>query len=285
MGGMVTIAARYKNNETIAFKTSTNFFHYNMNSPNLMNEDVFKASIIEHDFLRDAYLSETEADIYDNRKGVIAPYDYGVIFLDYKNNKILSCNDYSAIIRANSAKLLDDYSKFLKQNFILKVQDGKGNTIKTIDVREDRFVEFQDIHFIHIALKNNAAIKIKGKEVKHNGTMESLLHGIYGIELANKSVDEQLAEIKRYNEEEAKLNNEKYGNPYRVSLEDYSDITFDYPNFELIECNNDNEHGVIYEYIKTAGINLTPYEHSVWQEYIEKALKCYKEQLDREEDY
>lgn len=284
MGGKVTIAARYKDGKTIAFKTSTNFFHYNMNSPHLMDEDKLKEQVKEHNFLKDDHLPESSADDYENEKGVMAPYHYGIIFMDYMNNKILSCNDYSAIIHANSSKLLEDYTDFLKQDFILEMQDFKGNIKKVIDIREDRFMELQDVHMVHIALKRNAIVKLKNKEIKHDGTLESVIENIYGISLKNKTIDEQLEAIKKHGEEKAKRNTEKYGKPYCSSLEDYSDITFEYPGFELIECDNDNEHSIIYEYMQNNGIKLTDYEYKTWKEYIANKLERHQADVDREDD-
>jgi hypothetical protein len=284
MGGMVTIAARYSNNEVISFKTSTNFFDHKMNTPHLLNEEYFKNKVVEHNFLRDDALPEENSRDYDSRKGILAPYEYGIILLDYAKNKILSCNDYNAIIRGSTAKLLDDYAKLVKSNFIIKIQDYSTKQITKVDARQNRFVQFGEIHFIHMALEKGAVIKCKDVEVKHNGTIASVVGNIYGISLENKSIDEQLALIKAYEESETAKNNEMYGNPYRCSLEDYTDITFEYPGFEIIECDNDNEHEIVYKYMQDNGFNLSEYEHLIWKTFIDARLERYKAEMDREID-
>jgi hypothetical protein len=284
MGGMVTIAARYKNGEVIKFKTSTNFFDYQMNSPHLINEEYFKQQVLENELLRDKDLAEEEFRNYDSRKAILAPYEYGIILLDYANNTFLSCNDYNALITGSSEKLLDEYKRLVKSDFIISITDHSTKSTKKVDARENRFLTYQEIHLIHMALKNGATIKCKDVEIKHSGTIESVVSSIYGISIENKLVDEQLAIIKLYEEDEAKKNNETYGNPYRFSIEDYSDITFEYPGFKLVECDNDNEHGIIYQYLQDNSFKLTEYEHETWKKYIAARLERYEAEMDREID-
>lgn len=285
MGGMVAIAARYTNGEVVKFKTSTNFFDYQMNAPHLINEEHFKQKVLEHNLLRDDSLPEEEFENYDSRKSILAPYDYGIILLDYAKNTILSCNDYNATIRGSSAKLLDEYKKFIVSDFILKVTDINGNTKNTLDIRENRFMDIKEVHQVYTAIRNNAVIKCKGVEVQHNGTIESVLKSIYGIYLDNQSKEDKLQLIKQYEAEEAKRNNETYGNPYRSSLGDYADISFEYLGFNIIECDNDNEHGIIYQYLQDNGFILTDTEHLTWKEYIAEKLKRYEAEMDREIDF
>jgi hypothetical protein len=191
MGGMVTIAARYKNGEVIKFKTSTNFFDYQMNSPHLINEEYFKQQVLENELLRDKDLAEEEFRNYDSRKAILAPYEYGIILLDYANNTFLSCNDYNALITGSSEKLLDEYKRLVKSDFIISITDHSTKSTKKVDARENRFLTYQEIHLIHMALKNGATIKCKDVEIKHSGTIESVVSSIYGISIENKPVDEQ----------------------------------------------------------------------------------------------
>jgi hypothetical protein len=281
---MVTIAARYKNGQIISFKTNTNFFDHQMNTPYLLNEDYFKEKVVEHNFLRDDALPEQNFRDYDSRKGIVAPYEYGIILIDYAKNKMLSCNDYNAMIRGSTAKLLDDYAKLVKSDFIIKIEDYSTKQVTKVDAHQNRFVHYAEIHFIHMALEKGATIKCKNVEIKHDGTIASVVGNIYGISLENKSIDEQLALIKAYEKNEATRNNEMYGNPYRCSLEDYSDISFEYPSFEIIECDNDNEHEVIYNYLQNNEFKLNNYEHEIWKKFIDRRLEMYKEEMDREVD-
>lgn len=285
MGGMVTIAARYKNGEVISFKTSTNFFDYKMNSPHLMSEEYFKQKILENELLRDKDFAEEESRNYDSRKGILAPYEYGIILLDYAKNTILSCNDYNAVITGNSGKLLDEYKRLVKSDFIISCENYSTKEITKVDARENRFLTYQEIHLIHMALKNGAIIKCKDVEIEHNGTIESVVGSIYGLSLENKTIDEQLATIKKYEEDDANRNNETYGNPYRFSIEDYADITFEYPGFKLIECDNDKEHGIIYQYMQDNAFTLTDYEHQIWKKFIAERLERYEAEIDREIDF
>jgi hypothetical protein len=271
MGGMVTIAARYKNNEVVKFKTNTNFFHYNMNSPHLLNEENFKERVIKENFLRDDHLPEDDAEEYDCRKGMLAPYDYGIILIDYVNNTLLSANNYSPMIYASSAKLLAEYGKFVNQNFILKVGNFGSDEYESFDIKETRFMEFAEVHFIHMALKHGAKIFLKGNEVKHDGTLISVVENIYGVTLHDKDAKSQRQFIRDYEDEQYRIEEEKNGQGY--SLANYSDISFEYPGFTFIEGDGAEDCGIIYEYIKNNGFTLTEAEEARWKSYIERMSK------------
>lgn len=265
MGWMVTIAARYKTKEVIAFKTSTNFFDANVNSPHLLNEDYLRSKVEEYNFLRDNELPENAFDDYDSRKGIVAPYEYGIVLFDYFNNTIISSNNYAPTIRGNSARLLEEYVKFLPSGFILKITKYGSDDVQIVNIKENRFSDVQEVHLINMALKHNAVIKLNDVEVKHDGTIESVLEVIYNISLKNKSVDEQIEIIKGHLAAEF-MN--KGGN-FTMSLSDYGNISFEYPGFNIIEYDNSLDAEIIHDYLNDNGFILSDYETEKWQEQIE----------------
>lgn len=264
MGGMVTIAARLQNKDVIAFKTSTNFFQAHMNTPLIFNESFLTENIEKYDFLCDNALPEEKALDYDSRKGILAPYEYGMILIDYFGRTLLSANNYAPMICGNSRKLLEEYADFLPNKFVLKITNFATQNISVHNIKDGRFHDIQEVHLIDMALKNNAVIKHNDVELTHNGTIDSVLEGIYKISLQGQSIEQQLETIANY------LNQQKKPGDFTFSLADYSNISFEYPDFKIVEGEGAEDCEMIYNYLKNNEFVLSDLEQQTWQEFLKK---------------
>lgn len=256
MGGKVSIVARYKNGETIAFKTNTRFYDVNLNTPDILDEDWLKSKIVEFDFLRDDHLPEDDIEEYDNAKSIKAPFDYGIILIDYKNNTLLNSNNYNEMLKAGTSSLLYDYYRAFEYDF--KILFNSQGTKEIIDLKTKRFEDFYITHFLTHAINNNALIKQNNKEIIHNGTIESVIESIYGILLKGLTKEEKIDVMKQRDS----INEMK-------EWSDYCNMSFEYPNWKI---NNNDDSGVkeILAYVINNGFNLTTYEKNRWETFIER---------------
>lgn len=281
MGGMVSIVARYEDGQIDAFKVHTSILqgYYSvsdgyLNTPNILKSSWLKEMIAKHNMMKDDHLSEDESQNYDSSKGINAPYDYGIILIDYMNGTLVNANNYCGMIMGGTGSILMQYAKLVKQDF--KMRYSERNGVETvIDLKEQPFMEFTQIHFIHKALEAGAIILKNEEVVYHTGTIDSVIDSIYGLKLEGLSKADKSKLVLEYVHKEMD-DMDKNNRTYDLSL--YSDLTFQYPNFKFIQHNGSHEVEKVLNYMLDNDFVLTPLEEETWYHYINEQKERYNKQ-------
>lgn len=274
MGGMVSIVARYEDGQINAFKVHTSILqgYYSvsdgyLNTSNILKSSWLKEMIAKHNMMKDDHLSEDQSQNYDSSKGIKAPYDYGIILIDYMSGTLVSANNYCGMIMGSTASILMQYAKLVKQDF--KMRYCEHNGVETlIDLKEQVFMEFNQIHFIHKALESGAIILKNEEVVYHTGTIDSVIGSIYGLKLEGLSAGDKAEVALEYIKNEPDERNENGG----YDLSSYSDLTFQYPNFKFIQYNGSEEAEKVLDYMLSNDFELTPLEEETWYHYINEQI-------------
>lgn len=262
MGGKVAVVARFKDNQTVAFKIHTSYLKDSLNTPKIYDENWLKQLIAKDELLKDDFLSEEDSSDYDNNKCVKAPYEYGIVLIDYVGRSIVSANNYIGMLTGNSANIDMQYMKSLYSNFNASLQEKEK--ITKYDLRESLFFDLYASHYIAHALRHNAVIKRNGKVVVHNGTIESVVGAIYDLPLENKTKEQQLEILEVHN-------NKKFEQrDFRFKHDEYGDISFEYSDFSVIEGDGADDVEIILEYMQHNSFVLSNYEKTIWQQFIDK---------------
>lgn len=172
--GRLTIAARFSDLETICFKVGkSNQFTEIQNVLFLLDENKFKEFLLEKDYNTDSqsvdYATHTE---WDSKKAFFAPFDYGIVFIDFFHKRVFSYNNYSGFLETpvlgaiNEFRPLLNNTEFLTQkdmfyNYTYNVTNYKGEIEKSYRLFEDFFYFMPLCYNIHQTLINNGQILIK----------------------------------------------------------------------------------------------------------------------------
>lgn len=173
--GRLTIAARFSDLEVVCFKIEkTKEFTEIQNVLFLLDENKFKEFLSEKDYynkdrLTIDYATHTE---YDSRKAFFAPFDYGIVFIDFFSKKVFSYNNYSGFLETPVLGAIHDFrsllnnTEFLSQedifyNYTYNVTNYKGEIQTSYRLFEDFFYFMPLGYNIHQTLINNGKISIK----------------------------------------------------------------------------------------------------------------------------
>lgn len=173
--GRLTIAARFSDLEVVCFKIAkTKEFTEIQNVLFLLDENKFKEFLSEKDYYNKDrftvdYATHTE---YDSKKAFFAPFNYGIVFIDFFNKKVFSYNNYSGFLETpvlgaiNDIRVLLNNKDFLTQedifyNYTYNVTDYKGEIKTSYRLFEDFFYFMPVCYNIHQTLINNGQISIK----------------------------------------------------------------------------------------------------------------------------
>lgn len=113
------------------------------------------------DFISKFYDIEQDSDLgkhndYDDQTALFAPYGYGILFIDFFQKKVYSCNDYSGFMNYSVSEIKYELeNRFLKGNFLtLDNFIKEENFIKrgfALDYSESKmiFTEDRNVKKIH----------------------------------------------------------------------------------------------------------------------------------------
>lgn len=172
--GRLTIAARFSDLEVVCFKIAkTKEFTEIQNVLFLLDENKFKEFLSEKDYYNKDrftvdYATHTE---YDSKKAFFAPFDYGIVFIDFFNKKVFSYNNYSAFLETPIYGILHNIAPLMKDEEFLNNKDKFYNytfnekkdyeIIKNYNLFDDFCLYLPFFFNIHKTLLNDGKIVIK----------------------------------------------------------------------------------------------------------------------------
>lgn len=123
--GQLTIAARFSDLEVVCFKVGkSNQFTEIQNVLFLLDENKFKEFLSEKDYNTDSqsvdYATHTEPD---SKKAFFAPFDYGIVFIDFFHKRIFSYNNYCAFLETPIYGILHNIAPLMKDEEFLNNKD------------------------------------------------------------------------------------------------------------------------------------------------------------------
>lgn len=148
MGGTVTILARFKDNTKMAFRISTGCllpFH----DLNFLDEDKFKVYVKEQSLYRGDDVTDDEHTDYYNSKSFFAPYDYGLLFFDFKEKHVWSSNNYNGFFSLSSWLIKQQYNE-LAYTLAGTDETKETFTITEYDLVDGQFVPYTTYHYLDV---------------------------------------------------------------------------------------------------------------------------------------
>jgi hypothetical protein len=195
MGGMVAVLARFKDNTKMSFRISTGCltpFH----DLRLLDEDYFKAFVKKEEYYIEDAVADYEQEDYYNARCFFAPYDYGLLFFDFKEKHIWSSNNYNGFFSLSSWQVKSQYKEIAdilsygtqtKETLTITEQDyvnGEFITRREYHFLEDYSQEFSSIFYMQQVLDKKGTFTYKGNPLPDEITdIYSLLAYINGEDL------------------------------------------------------------------------------------------------------
>lgn len=239
------------------------------------NEDNLKI------YIKDKYNKEdnsisTEKDHtdYDNDGALFAPYDYGIIFIDFLDKKVYSYNGYAGFMDYDAAKIRFDLKDIeyrnngnLPENFIDKmtfnVWDYVKDNLPEI-IREDSNIDNYNIRSFPYLYNLNKAINKKAKITYCAYEKEDVIFNFTDLSTILKKI--------------VSIYEDYHGN----TNDYYLDRIFICPEgFEVFSLSN-LEIEEFYNKIK-GKILLSEVENKIWKKYIAE-MKELKIMIEKESD-
>lgn len=146
MGGMVAILARFKDNTKMSFRISTGCL-LPYHDLRMLDEDYFKSfAKKEEHYIEDA-VADYEQEDYYNARCFFAPYDYGLLFFDFKEKVVWSSNNYNGFFSLSTWQVKSQYEE-LADTLSYGKQTKETLSIKEKDYVNGEFIERRKYHFL-----------------------------------------------------------------------------------------------------------------------------------------
>lgn len=97
MGGKLTVMARLTGGRKKSFKIDTGSLKYEFDRAKILDENTFLTLVKKFETDK-AHLNLDSHEDYDSSVALFAPYNYGLLFIDFENKKLFSCNGYSGFM-------------------------------------------------------------------------------------------------------------------------------------------------------------------------------------------
>jgi hypothetical protein len=107
MGGQLTVMARLTGGRKKSFKIDTGSLKYKFDRAEILDENSFLKLAKEFE-TDDVHLNLDAHYDYDCSAALFAPYHYGLLFIDFDNRKLFSCNGHSGFLLHTSNFLLSE---------------------------------------------------------------------------------------------------------------------------------------------------------------------------------
>lgn len=267
MGGMVTVMARLKDNRKISFRMSTGNLKAFYDYKNL-DEDYFLKFISDNGFYLGDAGATSEHDDYESRKCFFAPYNYGLIFFDFKNQTLFSTNNHSGFFLMDSwlvksqyedlAEWFHESSKNTVYDLMVKrtrYEDNKEIVLSEHNVFNGYFERFKNIFYIAETLRYNGSFILKDQALPEGMDVLQTLAYVYGKDLlsTNSNVNE----------------NSSFG----MKWSDCCDLSTTIPNWTIHHGDGGFSYiSKVFDYVKNENL-LNEVELKYWTAYLDDAQK------------
>jgi hypothetical protein len=174
MGGMVVILARFKDNSKMSFRTSTGCLT-SFHDLRMLDENYFKDHVVKEELYIEDAVADYEQEDYYNARCFFAPYDYGLLFFDFKEKQVWSSNNYNGffllsswLIRSQYETLAQILSRGKQTTETLSISEGSFVDGETVIVRKYHFLEdysqnFSSLFYIQQVLDRKGTFIYKDK--------------------------------------------------------------------------------------------------------------------------
>lgn len=267
MGGKLAVVVRHSNAKFSSFKAHTKLLSETLNDPKIFDESWLRQIVASKIKIESQECSDEDHANYGSNKALRAPYMYGILVIDYVTRKIMTYNHHSAILTGSTAKLNRQYSDAVTSDFILQLNafsDGKVIEKGRIDLRTNRIMERDEVYFLETALRTKAFILSKGNHIQAD-SLEEAVGRIYGLHLTGKTPAEQASLIDQAIESKPRSS--------RAFAQDYYDIEYVFPEFDVKHAYSMDELRGILNYMNDQNYQLSNSEKDTWENFIEEESK------------
>ena len=229
----------------------------------LKNEKKFKEFLYSK-YVPSNSVSEKDHDDYDNENALFAPYCYGLVFIDFVENKIYSYNDYSGFLIFHAANLVFSY--------IIDNERGQ-EFIDSVIVKVTRILKAK----IENKTLDDEYLSIERYVYSNFGYFAILIDAANnGQQLAYKS-DDEIVDLLNKEKKDAKTLLfeviEKYKNIYGEDDGFYMDeVSVVLEGWDIISKSGGDDIKELYEILKSK-ISFTDVENKIWNDFIKNYEK------------
>lgn len=273
MGGAVTILARFKDNSKMSFRISTGYlrpFH----DLRMLDEDYFKSYVQKNEFYVEGDISDEDQKDYYNSKCFFAPYDYGLLFFDFKEQQVWSSNNYNGFFSLSTwmiksqyrelARILS-YGKETKETLSIHEKEFvKGNLVtkKSYHVLEVNSQHFSSLFYINQVLNRHGTFNYKDNLLPtHLTDIYSILAYINGEDfLTAKTLKDGPPEIE-----------------FVAMLNDTCDVEAVLPDWKIHNGDGSSRYiQLVFDYVQSQNL-LTAKDLQYWNVYLNEQKAHEKE--------
>jgi hypothetical protein len=160
MGGQLTVMARLTGGRKKSFKIDTGSLKYKFDRPKILNENAF-LKLAKKFEIDDVHLNLEAHDDYDCSVALFAPYHYGLLFIDFENRKLFSCNGYSGFMLHTSNFLLSEVQLWGSKpelrdgNILASLQRGRLGRCEHLEKFLDGFSTGAEIRLNDVVIPND----------------------------------------------------------------------------------------------------------------------------------
>ena len=158
---LLTMSIRFSNNQLVSFKIhKTKEFNDFKNILFLLDEKKLLNFLDQNNYpLNISANNEVEHNDYNSKKAFFAPYDYGIVFIDFITKKVHSYNNYSGFLEyAMSSVHYEIGSNTPSDSQYDLIDENIKKIIKNFNIAEANQRFFNILFNTYQALKNNGSV-------------------------------------------------------------------------------------------------------------------------------
>lgn len=257
MGGRLVLTQIESNGKIRSTKIGT-WLLPRINSLDFLNEDYFNEFATKNNLFSEEndYLKQDE---YDSSGAVFAPYDYGILVFDFKDQKVFSCNGYSGYLLFGENNVRIDYEHIgSTEQTQVKIINLSGET-NYQSIYGDHNLEIRTPRLIESCLRLNGKLFKDGHPfiLRDTDDFFTIAARIYGRSLKGVSRREIYEQHENDDAED-----------FMSHWDKWSNMEVKVPNWEIL--NGDNSADYIrsaFNYYTMIDV-LSDEEKEVWLKYI-----------------
>lgn len=238
MGGLINTVVRKSDNTDISFKLNTNYWARRFVNPDIFDERNFKKELKKLKNMS-APKNLEQHNTYQNGASLKAPFDYGLLFIDYLEKEIHSINKFTPFSMMSSYFLNKEYND-LKENLILSKN------------KKEFILEAGDYLSYPSIFRFNQFLKYSPHFIFNDNTL-------YTSKLTPFEILNYISKYGYQVEKKRTVN---------VPLKFFSDVEIQIPEWEIFEyAPEKNEFEQVFE-IFLSKLNLSDDEILAWEDYF-----------------
>lgn len=174
MGGFIKVTLRDKSKITTGILSTNEIEGFLGHYENIFENDISNLITI-HSIEESKEITKP----FRGLSNVLAPFDYGYIFIDRVCKKAWFINDYTSILHfSNFDFKKDDYNTLKKQKFIVKIKSYSDNKITKINILKEkppRILNLIGYYHLGTAIPYIKKIVSLGEEIKDISSIETII--------------------------------------------------------------------------------------------------------------